>query len=227
MNNKKHQLAIQRLSTLLDHIAKQSLRTDQLNSNQKCHRLIENNNLFSQHLFNTESDLFSPYVKEVKNRLNEFKRLYSSSEGNDNKEEFAKSTLIQIEQQVSSLMSALQANQAMHQAAQISFDARKKVRIKRAKQNASQSPGKYDKAAKAVLLTSHQLYQQLNEHHEFERRLMEMISERENQRQKSSEINSNHLSQEVLALHQRLGRCRKAISSIERNIELAEKSNLR
>jgi primosomal replication protein N'' len=111
----------------------------------------------------------------------------------------------------------------MHQAAKISFDTRKKVKLKRAKENANRSLGKYNKAAKAVLLSSHQLYQQLTEHREFERRLIAMITEREQQRQKSRDINNNTVSQEVLALHQRLGRCRKAISSIERNIELTEK----
>ena len=80
---------------------------------------------------------------------------------------------------------------------------------------------------KSVLLSSHQLYQQLNEHHEFERRLMDMITEREQERVRSKSAINDKLSLEVLALHQLLGRCRKAISSIERNIELAEKNNLR
>lgn len=227
MNNKINQQAIERLSILLDYIASQSEETDRINSKQKSHRLIENNNLFSQQLFNTESDLFSPYVKEVKTSLNKFKRLSSSSKGNDNKEEFAKSTLIQIEQQISSLMSALGANKAMHQAAQINFEARKKVRIKHATKATKQHQEKYDVAASTVLSTSHQLYQQLSEHHEFERRLLAMISEREHQRQKHKYLNNQNISQEVLVLHQRLGRCRKAISAIERNIELAEKGNFR
>jgi primosomal replication protein N'' len=223
MHNNKNLLAIERLTTLLNDISTRAQKTDQFNSQQQSHRLIENNNIFSQQLFNTESDLFSPYVNEVKKRLNEFRRLYLSSKGNDNKETFAKTTLIQIEQQILSLTSALQSNQTMHQAAKISFDTRKKVKLKRAKKNANQSLKKYNKAAKAVLLSSHQLYQQLTEHREFERRLIAMITEREQQRQKSRDINNNTLSQEVLALHQRLGRCRKAISSIERNIELTEK----
>ncbi len=224
MNNNKNLLAIERLSSLLNSIAIQAQKTDKYNYQQQSHRLIENNNIFSQQLFNTESDLFSPYVNEVKKRLDEFRRLYLSSEGKDNKEIYAKTTLIQIEQQIFSLTSALKSNQTMHQAAKISFDTNKKIKLKRAKQNASQSMEKYNKAAKAVLLSSHQLYQQLTEHREFERRLITMITEREQQRQKNRDINNISVSQEVLALHQRLGRCRKAISSIERNIELAEKS---
>ncbi|ALO35534.1 primosomal replication protein N'' [Colwellia sp. MT41] len=224
MNKNRHEIAIQRLTTLLEHLSVQAKQTDLLNTKHKSHYLIENNNLFSQHLFSTESDKFSPYTKEVTKRLNEFSRLYRSSTNNVNKAEIALSSLLKIEQQIAALMKAIEANQVMHQAAQVSVDARKKVRIKATK--ASQYDN-YNKMAKEVLLSSHQLHQQLSEHHEFERRLMAMVTEREQQRIQSKASNSNKLSQEVLALHQRLGRCRKAISAIERNIELAQKKNLR
>lgn len=223
MQNSRHEIAISRLSILLDHLSVQAKQTDELNSKHKSHRLIENNNLFSQHLFTTESDKFYPYVGEVKKRLNEFSRLLSLSADNANKAEFAKSSLLQIEQQISALMNAIQANKAMHQAAQASFDVRKKVRVR----SAQATQNKYKEMAKAVVLSSHQLYQQLSEHHEFERRLMDMVTEREQQRIRSKSANNDKLSQEVLVLHQRLGRCRKAISVIERNIELAEKNDLR
>jgi primosomal replication protein N'' len=227
MQNNRHEIAISRLSTLIDHLSVQAKKTDQLNSKHKSHRLIENNDLFSRHLFTTESDKISLYVEEVKKRLNEFSRLYRLSGDNTNKAEFAKSSLLLIEQQISALMNAIQANPAMHQAAQASFDARKKVRIKSAQAAQLKQNDTYNQLAKSVLLTSHQLHQQLSEHHEFERRLKDMITEREQLRIRAKSANADKLSQEVLALHQRLGRCRKAISSIERNIEQAEKSNLR
>ncbi|MCJ8293914.1 MAG: primosomal replication protein [Colwellia sp.] len=227
MTNNRQQIAIQRLSTLLEHLSVQTKQIDQLNAKNKSHYLIENNNLFSRHLFYTESDKFSPYAKEVTKRLNEFSRLYNSSANNINKAEFALSSLQRIEEQISALMKAIQANQTMHQAAQVSFDARKKVRVKSAQVKQLQQNDIYNKMAKNVLLSSHQLHQQLSEHHEFERRLMAMISEREQQRMRSRASNIDKLSQEVLALHQRLGRCRKAISAIEQKIKLAEKKSLR
>ncbi len=227
MTRNRHEIAIKRLSELLEHLFLQAKKTDHLNSNQKSHRLIENNNLFSQHLFTTESDKISLYVEEVKKRLNEFSRLYSLSGDNINKAEFAKSSLLQIEQQISALMNAIQANETMHHAAQASFNAKKNVRRKSAQAAQLKQTDKYNKMAKLVLLSSHQLYQQLTEHHEFERRLKDMITEREQERTRSKSANIDKLSQEVLALHQRLGRCRKAISAIERNIEQAEKSKLR
>jgi len=227
MHNTQYEIAISRLSTLLDHLTVQASNTDQLNSKNKSHRLIENNNLFSQHLFTTESDKLFVYVEEVKKKLTEFSRLYRLSTDNAVKKELAKSSLLQIEQQTTALINAIQANQSMHQAAQVSFDARKKVRIKSANTTQLNQKDKYKALAKSVLLTSSQLYQQLSEHHVFERRLLDMITEREQQRIRSKSVSTDKLSQEVLALHQRLGRCRKAISSIEKNIELAEKNNLR
>jgi len=228
MQSPRYEIAISRLSTLIEHLYVQATETDNANSKQKSHRFIENNNLFSQHLFTTQSDKISVYVEEVRNKLNDFSRLYSLSTGNSNKAEFAKSALLQIEQQISALMNAIQANKPMHQAAEASFNARKKIRIKSTHAAQLKQTKEYNKMAKSVLLSSHQLYQQLAEHHEFERRLMDMITEREQQRIRAKTGSSNDkLSQEVLALHQRLGRCRKALSSIERNIESAEKSNLR
>lgn len=227
MPNTRHEKALSRLSILLEHLSAQAKQTDKLNSNQKSHRLIENNNLFSQHLFTTQSDKIFLYVEEVKKRLNEFSRLHTLSGDNINKAEFAKSSILLIEQQISALMNAIQANETMHQAAQASFNARKNVRKKYAQATQLKQSDKYNKMAKSVLLSSHQLYQQLTEHHEFERRLRDMITEREQQRTRSNSANIDKLSQEVLALHQRLGRCRKAISSIEKNIEQVEKNKLR
>lgn len=227
MNNNKYKIAIQRLTTLVEHVSEQAKTIDTLNAKHKSHRLIENNNLFSQHLFSTESDRFSHYAEEIQRRLKDFSRLYDVSKDNKNKAEFAMSSLLHIEQQISALMNAIQANQSMHQAAQVSFDARKNIRIKSAKALELKNNEHYKKLAKTVLLSSHQLYQQLSEHHEFERRLIDMINEREQQRVQHKGKNNDLISQEVLALHQRLGRCRKAISSIERNIELSEKKNVR
>jgi len=207
--------SIERLSVLLETLDAKAKQIDIKNTQLKAHRLIENNNLFSSTLFVSQSDQFSPYIKEIRRRISEFSRLVLA-----NKIELSKALLLQIEQQISSLSNALQSNSVMHQAAKISFDANNKVRIKKAK---LKQASKYNELTKSIMLSSHQLYKKLTEHHEFERRLMDMISERECARTKSKGHESEKLSDEVLALHQRLGRCRRAISTIERDIELAEK----
>ncbi len=204
---------IDRLSALLEQLATKAKQIDIKNAMEKVHRLIENNNLFSPELFVSQSDRFSPYIEEIQRKLPEYSRLVRAD-----KIELSTLLLQQIEQQVAAIANALRANATLHQAAKLSFDAHSKVKIKRSK-----SQNKYKDIAKKIMLTSQQLYQKLNEHHEFERRLMEMVAERELQRVKSKASDSTKLSAEVLALHQRLGRCRKAISTIERDIELAEK----
>lgn len=207
--------SIERLSVLLKTLDAKAKQIDKKNTQLKAHRLIENNNLFSLTLFSSQSDQFSPYIKEVQRRISEFSRLVAA-----NKVEFSKVLLEKIEQQISAISNALQSNSVMHQAAKLSFDANNKVRIKKYK---AKQANKYSELTKSIMLSSHQLYQKLTEHHEFERRLMEMVTERESARVKCKKHENEKLSAEVLALYQRLGRCRKAISTIERDIELAEK----
>lgn len=227
MHKTKHQHAVSRLSSLIEHLHVQAQQTDKANSTKSSHRLLENNNLFSQHLFNTQSDQISEYVTEIQKRLNEFSRLCDTSDGNANKVEFAKSSLEHLEQQISAILSALKANQSMHQAAKANFEIKKRIKANSVKKAQQLQSEKYNKMAKTVLLSSHQLYQQLNEHHEFERRLLDMITEREQQMARARNIVNDKVSHEILSLHQRLGRCRKAISVIERNIEQSEKKQLR
>jgi primosomal replication protein N'' len=207
--------SIERLTEVLKRLAEQAKQIDTNNTQNKSHRLIENNNLFSPALFFSQSDRYLPYVEEVERRLAEFTRLVVA-----NKIELSRALLAHLEQQISAISNALQANSTIHQAAKLSFDVNKKVRIKKAK---AKQANKYRDLAKQLVLSSHQLYQKLTEHHEFERRLMDMLIEKERQRLECKKHESERLSIEVLTLHQRLGRCRKAISIIERDIELAEK----
>jgi primosomal replication protein N'' len=207
--------SIGRLSVLLETLDTKAKQIDIKNTQLKAHRLIENNNIFSSTLFMSKSDQFSPYIKEIRRRISEFSRLVSAD-----KVELSKALLLQIEQQITAISNALQSNSVMHKAAKLSFDANNKVRNKKAK---TKQAAKYGELAKNMMQSSHQLYQKLSEHHEFERRLMDMLSEKESARTKCKAHENEKLSAEVLTLHQRLGRCRRAISTIERDIEQAEK----
>ena len=197
--------AFKRFKVLLEHLSTQATEVDHKNAHSKAHRLLADNALFSDDLFSTYSDKFYPYVKEVERKVDELSRLITHD-----KKEFAFNQLPKLEQQISSLVTALNANQSMHNEAQHRLNAFKNKRYKKAAQNVMQS--------------SHELHKKLAETHEFERRLAQMIVEREQQR-----TNNNHskaqqkLSQEILTLHQRLGRCRQAISKIEFQIEFSEK----
>jgi primosomal replication protein N'' len=75
--------------------------------------------------------------------------------------------------------------------------------------------------------SSHELYQELSQNHEFERRLQEMIDIRKQQLSSANSTQASKLNQEILVLHARLGRCRKAISATEDKIQQVEKQQNR
>lgn len=82
------------------------------------------------------------------------------------------------------------------------------------------TPGAKSTKAKAVLqqvnTSSQQLYQQLSDIQEFERRLQDMIA-------LANRDNSPDAVHRALALHARLGRCRKALFDVEQQIQELER----
>jgi len=208
----KNTSPIARINLLLEQIASQAAAIDKTNTTLKAHKSLQENSLFSNTLFSTFSDKFSHYVQETKRKTAELARLLTT-----NNNELSTSLLEQIEQQIASLTTALKANDTLHYDGQYRLDKRKayfktQTLEKRAK-----------KMVNAVVQSSQSLYQKLAEHHEFERRLATMIAEREFERTKCGEKKSQLLTLEILKLHQRLGRCRQAISIIENDIVRVEK----
>ena len=196
--------AINKIQAIIEQLNQQAILVDQHNKHSKSHKIIQENDIFSEALFLTHSDLFQPYIAEVKNKTNELSRLLSA-----NKNMLAHSRLLLIEQQISALRNALNANRELHKEPAQRLEAIKARR--------------YKKAAQAVMQSSHNLHKKLNETFEFERRLLEMVQARELERQHANVKRSKQLLEEVLVLHQRLGRCRQAISKLEREIAQAEK----
>ena len=194
--------AINKIQAIIEQLNQQAILVDQHNKHSKSHKIIQENDIFSEALFLTHSDLFQPYIAEVK--TNELSRLLSA-----NKNMLAHSRLLLIEQQISALRNALNANSELHKEPAQRLEAIKARR--------------YKKAAQAVMQSSHNLHKKLNETFEFERRLLEMVQARELERQHANVKRSKQLLEEVLVLHQRLGRCRQAISKLEREIAQAEK----
>lgn len=66
-------------------------------------------------------------------------------------------------------------------------------------------------------------YARLNEHQDYERRLVAMIRDRDSLRQNTGDYaRAQQLQQEIAALEGRLARCRQALARIERQIERRE-----
>jgi primosomal replication protein N'' len=198
------QLPLDRITTVLDNLTEQAKIIDAENQQTKSHYLLKDKDIFSEALFVTNSDKIQPYIDEIRGKTVELSRLLQHG-----KNELSQNRLQGIEQQISAIINAIRSNKSIHQEAQYRLTAINNRR--------------YKKAAKQLFKSSQALYQQLSEHHEFERRLLAMLNEREILRKSATPSKAKNLSDEVLALHQRLGRCRQAISKIEREIEVAEK----
>ena len=203
-----NELSIARLRNILKELNDKAVIADQNNALHKAHKMIENNPIFSRQLFSTDSEQFQDYINEINRNVSSLSRLIHAKQ-----KELSSASLEKVEHQIQAIVTALSANQTMLEDAQIHLDMKiSSIKARQLKQSVQN-----------VIQSSQALYQKLSEHHEFERRLIEMLNEQErllancqsNQRQK--------FSQQVLVIHQRLGRCRKAISIIERDIEFSEK----
>ena len=203
-----NELSIARLRNILKELNDKAVIADQNNALHKAHKMIENNPIFSRQLFSTDSEQFKDYINEIDRNVSSLSRLIHAKQ-----KELSSASLEKVEHQIQAIVTALSANQTMLEDAQIHLDMKiSSIKARQLKQSVQN-----------VIQSSQALYQKLSEHHEFERRLIEMLNEQErllancqsNQRQK--------FSQQVLVIHQRLGRCRKAISIIERDIEFSEK----
>lgn len=205
------QLSLSRFFALLNELKHKAVMLDEQNRHRKSHHLLANEALFSQDLFRADSDNFLPYIEEVSERLTKVESLCEQGRWS-----LVNDALPLIEQQMIALSHAINADQARH------HDASRKL-LQR--EIVSSTKHNYQQAVQAVVKSSQELYQSLSEHHEFERRLATMIAERDTQRATASGDLLNKITQEILALHKRLGRCRQAISAIELDIERAEKRN--
>lgn len=147
-------------------------------------------NWFDSALFSCRSPHLTDYVSEAQRNL---RHLQDSRLSN-----IAKQRLVQrLSEQTSALTRAFR-----------NVETRRKPTSK----------GKLKAVVQQISASSQQLYQQLSDTQEFERRLQDMIS-------LANRENSTDALQRSLALHARLGRCRKALSDIERQIQDLERRN--
>lgn len=197
---------IEKIYTILADLEETAILLDKSNDKLKAHVLLHDSPLFSLDLFNTSSDLFIDYVLEIKQKTEQLKRLLTSKN-----EALSTYQIERLEKQISSLHNAFQSNSNIHDEAQNRLNAIARSRNK--------------KAVQAIIKPSKTLYQDLSEHHEFERRLLQMLQDKELERKQAPSSTLVKASQDVLALHQRIGRCRQAISKIESEIVKLESHN--
>jgi primosomal replication protein N'' len=200
--------SLQKIDGIIEELSSTAKFLDNSNSKLKAHNLLKHTPLFSVDLFSTSSDLFYDYIEEIKDNSAQLKRLIGTQNN-----VLAEYQIESLEKKISSLLNAFNSNQSIHNEAQHRLNAYKSRQLK--------------KSAKAIIQPSENLYQTLAENHEFERRLLQMLTDKENERNMAPARQLTKLSGEVLVLHQRLGRCRQAISKIENDIVNMEKRTLK
>ncbi|WP_371377280.1 primosomal replication protein PriC [Thalassotalea aquiviva] len=206
--------ALERLEQLLLQLNDDAKTVDQENKQKKSHYYLQQDSLFDQKLFPIVSSNYADYVQYTLKQLTQLKRLEQS-----NKTILESSLLETLDQQISSLITAIKSNSARHHDSDYRLQRRYRLQAqKQVQQN------KYQHIAKGLMKGSHQLHAKLAETRGFEKRLMQMLFDKETELNQCKANQQSELQQQVLILHQRLGRCRKAISQLERELELAEKN---
>lgn len=189
---------LERLDAQINKLKHDAKKFDNAKLLDKNRHFRHKQQLFDPHLFSSKSLLLADYVDEIADALSNMPKMTQR-----NSYTFA---VEKISLQLEAIVRVLKATPVW------------------AKENQATRKKYYKKAVQQVMQSSHELYKELSEHHEFERRLNEMVSLRRLQLDKASTEQASKINLEILALHGRLGRCRKAISAIEDKIQRAEKA---
>ncbi len=204
--------AIERLQSLLTQLSQDAAQVDEQNKQRKSHYYLQDQPLFDDKLFPIVSSTYYAYVKYAETKLTHLKKLMEN-----NHQEFSDALLEQLEEQILSLITAIKSNDSRYHDSQYRLNRRKRL-------SAQKKASTFTKAVKTIMLPSHQLHGKLAKAHGFERRLEDMLRAKQQQLNAATRQDTSSLQLEVLILHQRLGRCRKAISELERQIQQAEQT---
>jgi primosomal replication protein N'' len=179
----------------------------------------EHRHWFDSALFRQHSPLLADYVRETLQQWQQLVSQYDTAAvQNQRDEHYWRQRLQHLSSQISALTHAFQT-------AGIRRHADPKARARRKTADESSNPRGYQashSSAEKKLASSflqqlggsvHAMYSKLSEFHQFERRLQDMVRQAQQ---------DNTPSDHQLALHARLGRCRKAISQLEAEIQWLE-----
>ncbi|WP_199609239.1 primosomal replication protein [Flocculibacter collagenilyticus] len=200
-------IVLQKLAHQLSLIKEQSEYIDKFNDENRS--VKEQHIRFDATLFKVRSSKLQDYAIEAAKNFALLEKLYKKGQS-----EYLTYYINLLDSQISALVQAVKSNEVKLK--EIQFD--KKARQARYQQ-------KLKRTAQHIMQPSHELYAELNQNHEYERRLMNMLEMREARLKSANGAEADTLKQEVLALHQRLGRCRQAISKVENKIAWVEKRN--
>ncbi|WP_448568738.1 primosomal replication protein PriC [Thalassotalea ganghwensis] len=196
--------ALTKLSQITLALHQQAQQLDTYLAKDKAYQWRKEHDLFAEGLFSTHSEKLVDYVEEIQAGIIKLTHLLKL-----NKSDIAHHQLTRIERQIAAVINTVEAKNNLN----------KTESIRRNTVNAK----KYQQAARQLFQPIQDLYKKLSEILEFERRLIEMLKEKESLLNTAPPSQKEQAANAVLIMHQRLGRCRQAISKLERQIEQQEK----
>lgn len=170
---------------------------EQLKLNQE--NWFNHSDFFNSTAFYTKSDELSDYFNELKSDIDKLSRITDTTHI-----EFLADKITQEFACFKALLNAkyLDAKNSAYKKQQFS-------KLQKVKQ-----------FTKTITQSSQSLYQELSKLQEYERRLLDMVTERQQQlNQYQGQKHKAEYQQQVLTYQQRLGRCRQAISKVEEQIQ--------
>lgn len=200
---------LNKLDQFIEQLSNRAVAVDQHFEHNKWHQKAMQQQVFYQDMFHCCADKFLPYCLEIKQELQQLEQLIKVQQL-----ELANAVLEKINQQIAALNTTLNAVELLQN----------DIKTQQAQKQRSYQKKQQNKTKTIVYQNStQQLYQQLAQHHDYERRLAAMIVEQQTITEQATTANQAQAVQKQLALQQRLGRCRRAITEIERAIERTEK----
>lgn len=161
--------------------------------------------VFVSSAFYTKSNELTDYIQELRANIVKLSQL--------NDQAYLEFLADKVTQQFACLKSLL--NAASVQTKDKQYRSKQQSKVQQAKQ-----------FTKRISQSSQELYAELSKLQEFERRLLEMVAERQQTlHQYKGSANKKVLQQDVLNYQQRLGRCRQALSKVEEQIQKLDDKN--
>lgn len=200
--------AIQRLNDVLMSLIDDSLSLDANITKFYQDKSKRRDILIKNQHFSGDSEYFEFYIKQCQRNLASVERFYATNDIAN-----ANNSLLQVEQQIASIINAINAEKTRQ----------KNIQTKRfySKNNAAQRA--VELLVSNANLSTKSLYEKHAEYLGFERRLLDMVRDCQFELDQSKPKDQSKLQQKLLALHQRLGKCRKAITQVEDEITRLEK----
>ncbi|MCL1036679.1 primosomal replication protein [Shewanella corallii] len=212
----KHQDLIRRLRTQLRSLEQEVLRHDQ-NLPEKDSKLLKDVERFNHELFHQTGGRLGPCIPQLGKLIGNLEKQLQLGLSAD----LIRLSCERIQDRFAALKRALATTDVNIKDANQTRDS-KRARYMKQQANRHQTSG-FDWIASSVMQNSHQLYDELNKHLNWAKRIEQKIAQLNMALDNCPNTDKINLQHEILAMHRRLGKCRQAISYIEDRIQLLER----